>query len=182
LEPVLIGVSVRDDSRIMQTMIVPMTPKLVRGFHAALDSVAREGRWLAMLEAPSLDAARRFVRNGAKAGAIHHVALVDDLVIGWCDVNRPPFPTQRHSGTLGMGIVEGHRGHGVGTALLAATLDAADKIGLTRIELRVRTDNEVAIRLYLRFGFVTEGSCRQYLRVAGQYHDTLIMARLRELA
>jgi hypothetical protein len=36
----------------MQTMIVPLTPNLVRGFHAALDSVAREGRYLAMIEAP----------------------------------------------------------------------------------------------------------------------------------
>jgi GNAT superfamily N-acetyltransferase len=77
------------------------------------------------------------VRNGVKAGAIHYVALVDDLVIGWCDINRPVYPTQRHSGVLGMGIVSGHRARGVGSALLSASLADADSIGLTRVELRV---------------------------------------------
>jgi len=163
----------------MQTVIVPLTPNLVRGFHAALDSVAREGRYLAMLEAPPLDAARRFVRNGVKAGAIHYVALVDDQVIGWCDINRPVYPTQRHSGVLGMGIVSGHRARGVGNALLSASLADADSIGLTRVELRVRTDNAAAIHLYEKSGFVTEGTCRKYLHSEGRYHDTLIMARLR---
>ena len=163
----------------MDAEIVPITPQLVRGFHAALDSVAREGRWLAMIEAPSLAAARSFVRNGAKTGAVHYVALVGRQVIGWCDVNRTRHAMQRHSGTLGMGIVAGFRGRGIGRALMTATLSDADALGLTRVELRVRTDNAAAIRLYERFGFVVEGNCRNYLHSHGAYHDALIMARLR---
>jgi RimJ/RimL family protein N-acetyltransferase len=162
----------------MHAAIVPITPGLVRGFHAALDSVAREGRYLAMLEAPPLAAARAFVRNGAKMGSIHYVALVDDTVVGWCDVSRSRYPTQRHSGTLGMGIVDGHRGCGIGRDLLSATLAQADALGLTRIELRVRADNEPAIRLYGKFGFATEGACPRYLMSDGRYFDALIMARL----
>jgi RimJ/RimL family protein N-acetyltransferase len=163
----------------MQIAIVPITPRLVRGFHAALDSVAREGRFLAMLEAPPLAAARSFVRNGARAGAIHNVAVAGRQVIGWCDVNRTRYATQRHSGTLGMGIVAGYRGQGIGGDLLATTLADADALGLTRIELRVRTDNAPAIRLYERSGFSVEGTCRRYLHANGAYHDALIMARLR---
>ena len=78
-----------------------------------------------------------------------------------------------------MGIVSGHRARGVGNALLSASLADADSIGLTRVELRVRTDNAAAIHLYEKSGFVTEGTCRKYLHSEGRYHDTLIMARLR---
>ena len=34
--------------------IVPITLEHVEGFHAALDAVSRERRWLAMVEAPPL--------------------------------------------------------------------------------------------------------------------------------
>jgi RimJ/RimL family protein N-acetyltransferase len=164
----------------MSATIVPMLPRHVRGFHAALDSVAREGRYLALAEAPPLPAARRFIRNSIAGGSVLFVALVDDSVVGWCDVARLGWITQRHSGTLGMGVVAAHRGRGLGRALLAATLERADEVGITRVELRVRVDNEPAIRLYRAFGFVTEGRCRDYLRfAAGEHHDAWLMARVR---
>ena len=164
----------------MSATIVPMLPRHVRGFHAALDSVARERRYLAMVEAPPLAAARRIIRNGIAGGSVLFVALVDGVVVGWCDVARLVWSTQRHSGTLGMGLVAGHRGRGLGRALLAATLDRADEVGITRVELRVRIDNEPAIGLYCAFGFVTEGRSRDYLRFdQWESHDVWLMARVR---
>jgi RimJ/RimL family protein N-acetyltransferase len=163
----------------MAVRIVPLLPRHVRGFHEALDSVAREGRFLAMVEAPPLAAARRFVRNGAAAGSVQFVALVEDAVVGWCDISRLAWVTQRHSGTLGMGVIAARRGRGIGRALLEAALARADEVGLTRVELRVRTDNAAAIRLYERCGFEVEGTCRRYLVHEGRAHDALIMARLR---
>jgi hypothetical protein len=94
----------------MTTRIVPLLPRHVRGFHAALDGIAREGRFLAMTEAPPLAAARRFIRNGVAAGSLQFVALIDDTVVGWCDISRLPHAAQRHSGTLGMGVVAAQRG------------------------------------------------------------------------
>jgi RimJ/RimL family protein N-acetyltransferase len=163
----------------MTVRIVPLLPRHLRGFHAALDSVAREGRFLAMIEAPPLDATRRFLRNGTAAGSVQLVALVDDTVVGWCDVSRAAWNTRRHSGTLGMGVIASHRGRGIGRALLETTLARAGEAGITRVELRVRTDNTAAIRLYERCGFEVEGTCRRYLVHDGRSHDALLMARLR---
>ena len=112
----------------MTARIVPLLPRHVRGFHAALDSVAREGRFLAMIEAPPLAAARRFVRNGTAAGSVQFVALVDEVVVGWCDISRLAWIAQRHSGTLGMGVIAPQRGRGVGRALLDATLARAARL------------------------------------------------------
>lgn len=159
--------------------IVPIGKEHLTGFHAALDRVAREGRYLAMLQAPPFPRTRRFVLDSLSDGAIHFVALAaDETVVGWCDLRPKAAVTLRHSAVLGMGVVEEFRSRGVGSRLLAATLSRADARGFRRAELVVRADNHVAIALYRRYGFDEEGRCRQYLRLHGEDHDALLMARL----
>ncbi|MGI9247341.1 MAG: GNAT family N-acetyltransferase [Steroidobacteraceae bacterium] len=158
--------------------IVPLGKEHLPGFHAALDRIAREERYLAMLQAPTFTRTRRIVLESLREGAIHLVALIADEVVGWCDLRPKAAVMLRHSAVLGMGVVAEWRGQGLGTRLLASALDMADARGIRRSELVVRADNAPAIALYRRFGFVEEGRCRQYLRHAGIDHDALIMARV----
>ena len=159
--------------------IVPIGREHLAGFHEALDRIARESRYLAMLQAPSFARTRRFVLDSLRDGAIHLVALADDeTVVGWCDLRPKAAATLRHSAVLGMGVIAPFRGRGVGSQMLGAVLTAADARGLRRTELIVRADNHPAIALYRRFGFAEEGRCRQYLRIDGEDHDALLMARL----
>ena len=162
----------------MNWQVVPIERRHIAGFREVIDGVAREGRWLAMLEAPPAARVRNFVLGGLRAGNPQFVAVDGARVVGWCDVTRKSHETLRHSGTLGMGVAASHRGAGVGTALLAATLEAASARGLTRVELVVREDNAAAIALYLRHGFETEGRLRRYLVLDGRAFDALQMARL----
>ena len=159
--------------------IVPIARHHLAGFHTVLDHVARERRYLAMLEAPSFVRTRRFVLDSLKAGAIHLVAVAGyDEVVGWCDLRPRSAPTLRHGAVLGMGIIAPYRGLGLGTRMLAATLERAQQAGLTRAELIVRADNAAAIALYRRFGFAEEGTLRNYMLVDGVACDALQMARL----
>jgi ribosomal protein S18 acetylase RimI-like enzyme len=162
----------------MTVEIVPMRRRHIAGFREVLDEVAREGRYLAFLEAPPLPQVRRFVLNNLRSGAPQIAAVDDDVVIGWCDITPRTHTALRHSGVLGMGLAASHRGLGIGTRLLAAALEAASLRSLTRIELVVRTDNAPAIALYRRYGFEIEGTCRAYLVIDGCPHDALLMARL----
>ena len=162
----------------MPIEIVPMQRRHIAGFRAVLDGVARERRFLAFLEAPPMDRVRRFVLGNLKSGTAQFVAVDGDAVVGWCDVTPRGHETLRHSGTLGMGIAASHRGQGIGTRLVTATLAAAAVDGLSRVDLTVRTDNTPAIALYRRFGFETEGTCRRYLRVDDAWFDVMLMARL----
>ena len=155
-----------------------MERRHIAAFREVLDGVAREGRYLAFLEAPPLARVRRFVLNGLGNGTAQFVALDDVQVVGWCDITPKTHEALRHSGVLGMGVVATHRGQGIGTRLLAATIDTAVGRGLRRIELTVRSDNAPAIELYRRFGFEFEGSCREYMHVGDQYYDALLMARV----
>lgn len=109
------------------------------------------------------------------------VAVVNDRVVGMFDViTFPNRPRRRHVGAIGMCVHDEWQGKSIGTALMRAGLDLADKwLNLTRLELEVYTDNEPAIRLYERFGFEHEGTLRQHAFRDGRYVDSYMMARLR---
>jgi ribosomal protein S18 acetylase RimI-like enzyme len=158
--------------------IVPIAEQHIDGFHAALDSVAREHKYLAFLEAPPLAEVRKFVQQSIAERAPQFVAIADERVVGWCDALPKPRPALRHSSVLGLGVISAYRGQGIGPALLQATLEAAKARGMSRIELTVRVDNERAKRLYESFGFATEGLCRRHMRVDGEYKDSWLMALL----
>jgi len=162
----------------MDVRIVPIDKRHVAGFREVLDAVARERRWLSMTEAPPLADVRRFVVGNLRSGAPQFVALDDGRVVGWCDVVPRPRETMRHTGVLGMGLAASHRGQGLGARLLATTLEAAEAAGITRVELMVLVDNAVAVALYRRYGFETEGRCRRYLVIDGVERDAWLMAKV----
>ncbi|MEW6400505.1 MAG: GNAT family N-acetyltransferase [Chloroflexota bacterium] len=114
-------------------------------------------------------------------GAFNLLACVEDEVIGQMGLHTlPNNPRRRHVGQIGMAIRDDWQGKGAGAALMQAGVDLADKwLNLTRLELEVYTDNEVAIRLYRKFGFVIEGTLVRFAYRDGQYVDVYAMARLR---
>jgi L-phenylalanine/L-methionine N-acetyltransferase len=86
---------------------------------------------------------------------------------------------RRHAMVLGITVSASAQGQGVGTALMAALCEQADRwLGMLRIELTVFADNAVAQRLYQKFGFEVEGRLRGYALRDGVYADVLAMARL----
>lgn len=85
----------------------------------------------------------------------------------------------RHVAGLYIAVAPAWWGRGVSRELMRRVLDWADNwAGLLRVELGVYTDNERAIALYRRFGFVTEGVQRANSLRNGEYADTMLMARL----
>lgn len=86
---------------------------------------------------------------------------------------------QSHAALLHMGVHDAHAGQGVGTALLAALTDTADRwLGLRRLELTVYVDNAPALALYRRFGFEVEGTLRCFALRDGRFVDAHIMGRV----
>ena len=90
-----------------------------------------------------------------------------------------PHVRRCHVMGLGISVAPHAQRQGVGSALMAALCDYADRwAGVLRIELTVYIDNAVAQRLYRRFGFEVEGTFRGYALRDGGYVDALSMARL----
>ena len=128
---------------------------------------------------PSVETWRR--RLSGPDEKVHSlVAVVEGEVVGELSLIVSDTPRRRHVGEIGMAVRDDRQGIGAGTALMEAALELADRwIGLTRIELQVYTDNEQAISLYKRFGFVVEGTHRSYALRDGRHVDALSMARLK---
>jgi len=108
------------------------------------------------------------------------VAELDGTVVGAAGLHPAGVsPRRRHVLLLGISVLPEAQGHGVGSALMAALCDYADRwAGVLRIELGVYTDNDKAIGLYKKFGFGIEGTMRGYAMRDGQFADTFAMARL----
>jgi len=86
---------------------------------------------------------------------------------------------RRHAADLGLVVAPQAQGQGIGSALMDALLDYADRWAmLLRIELTVYADNARAIALYRRHGFEVEGTLRAYALRDGHFVDVLAMARL----
>jgi putative acetyltransferase len=108
------------------------------------------------------------------------VATVEGRVVGHANLHLEPSPRRRDCGSIGMAVHDEFQGQGVGSALMRALMDLADNwYGLRRLELTVYSDNAAAVGLYEKFGFVIEGTGRQYARRNGELVDAYYMARLR---
>lgn len=160
----------------MGPSIVAIAESHADGFHACVDAVARERRYLAQWEAPPLEQMRGFVRGNVASDAPQFVALEGPLVIGWCDILPAWGQAVRHRGRVGMGLLPAYRGQGLGRALLSTCLAKAGIQGITRVELEVRADNERAIRLYEKCGFATDVVKRQGMCFDGVYYSVLEMS------
>lgn len=162
----------------MNAVVRESTPADAESFRACLDAVARERRWLAMVEAPPLDEVRAFLERQRRLGMIQLVAAEGARVVGWCDVIPKPIEGFRHSSDLGMGLLPEQRGRGLGRALLEGTLARARRAGVLRVELEVYASNAAAIALYEGCGFRHEGRRRRARLLDGAFEDVVEMALL----
>ncbi len=73
------------------------------------------------------------------------------------------------------------QGMGVGTKATMKILEAAfDRFGLERVYLNVLSDNERAIHLYEKCGFIYEGEFRNHLFLRGEYKSLKWYSMLRK--
>ncbi|PYK17755.1 MAG: GNAT family N-acetyltransferase [Verrucomicrobia bacterium] len=108
------------------------------------------------------------------------VAVIDGEVVGVIGLHTSSRPRVNHRAEIGMMVRDDWQGKGIGTAMMQAVVDLADRwLNLTRIELTVFTDNETAIALYRKFGFEIEGTLRKYAFRDGEFVDTYAMARVK---
>lgn len=152
------------------------------GDYAAVQAIYAAPRAQAgtlQLPFPSLDLWRQRMQ-AVDPNAHLLVACAGDDLVGQLGLYVSANPRRRHVGELGMGIRDDWQGRGVGTALLAAAIDLADRwLQLHRLELQVYADNAAGVALYARHGFVEEGRHRDYAYRDGVFVDALALARLR---
>ena len=160
----------------MTIQIEPIQLVHVEQFHAVLDAVASERKYLPVFRAPSLEQMHTFVEHTIATEQPQFVALHKGRVVGWCDILARSDPIREHVGTVGMGLLHDYRGKAIGRRLLVRTLEAANSFGFRRIELKVRASNAAAIGLYNSLGFTEEGRLKDDVLIDGAFDSTVCMA------
>lgn len=103
------------------------------------------------------------------------LALADGALVSVGSLEAPPRKRLAHTAELALSVSKSHWGQGVGTAMMTALIGHARAQGLSLLHLGVRADNERAIRLYQRFGFVKSGLLPGFIKVEGICHDEITM-------
>lgn len=170
-------------SCVKETMLFQLEPLQEAHFeqlHHLFDAVCRERRFLSFTEAGPKEQTFAYYREVVLSGHTHFVAVQDDQVVGWCDILPVIGQMRSHVGVLGLGVAAEARGKGVGRALIQAAITKATERGLSRIELKVHSENHVALALYRSIGFVSEGTQHRGWHLDGRYFDIHHMARVGE--
>jgi len=162
----------------LQISFEPLGEEHIESFHRCLDSIAKERKHLAFIEAPPLDSTRNFILTNISNNVPAFIAILEDDVVGFCDIRPNHLEGFKHSGTLGMGVLNKFRRHGIGQKLTEQTISLARQQGLERIELEVFASNTPAINLYKKLGFQVEGVKKKARKLDGVYDDLIEMALL----
>ncbi len=113
---------------------------------------------------------------GASQGSVAMAGLIGGDIVASLTFNTGFKSRTQHVGEVGMTVRRTLWGQSVGTAIAGTFLDwARREPSVTKVNLRVRTDNQRALALYQRLGFEVEGTLRRDIRVDGQYFDHYAM-------
>jgi len=85
-----------------------------------------------------------------------------------------------HVGFIGIAIKKGFRGVGIGTEMMKTLEEQAKKVGLKVLALSVFANNQHAINLYKKVGFVETGRIPKRFFKNGAYIDEIIMTKTLE--
>lgn len=90
-------------------------------------------------------------------------------ILGFCGM----FDVAGEAHITNIAVLPEQRGRGIAGEMVAAMIKNATINGCEAITLEVRVSNQAAIRLYRKFGFVTEGIRKRYYSDNGE--DAFIM-------
>lgn len=100
-----------------------------------------------------------FLKEKAESSnEIQIVAVVDGVVAGTAGIEAVGSKYKlKHRAELGIAILKEYWGLGLGKALMEACIECAKEAGYTQLELNAVAENERAVALYKKMGFVEYG-------------------------
>lgn len=103
-------------------------------------------------------------------------AFLDDTVVAQLSFSGGSRPRTRHTGEFGVSVMKKYWRLGIATELIKYMLEwARDTRIIRKVNLRVRSDHEGAIRLYESLGFTYEGTTTREFCITSTFYDSIHM-------
>ena len=119
----------------------------------------------------ALDAVRRAERDHREGTGLIFGVQIDGRFVGQFTVSNVHWGAMS-SGMLGYWIVSDWAGRGLGSLVAALVLDlVVGELGLHRVEVCVRPENERSLGLCRGLGLVEEGLRPRFMHIAGEWAD-----------
>ena len=104
------------------------------------------------------------------------IAEIAGMFAGCITFKGGDKPRIQHVGDFGCSVLKEFWKLGIGSTLLETLIEWAKSSGIIKkLNLRVRLDNDRAIRLYERFGFVREGLTTREHFIDSKFYDSIFM-------
>lgn len=104
------------------------------------------------------------------------LSLVGNKVIGCLHFEGRARPRIQHTGEFGVSVLKDYWDKGIGTEMVQELIQWAQASEIIRkLNLRVRSDNTRAIRIYEKLGFIQEGLIAREFFISGEFYDFIYM-------
>ncbi|MFC4542038.1 GNAT family N-acetyltransferase [Halosolutus amylolyticus] len=164
-------------SETLEFHIRPARQEDLSGIVGAIRQVAEERTYIeAESVADEIDHEETLLRHNELESRMFFVATVDDEVVGWVHLHAPELEKLAHTAELTVGVLEGYRGHGIGSHLLARGLEWAGSNGFEKVYQSVPSTNEEAIEFLEEHDWETEAVREDHYKLDGRYVDEVMMA------
>lgn len=151
--------------------------------HAFYTQVVQESQHALVCQEnlPSLSHLREKIENAEKSSSEIYLGVFDDAkVIGRLRfrVALPDHPWAKHVGEFGMIVLKQYWNQGIGSQLLKLMETFAIERGVSRIEAKVRANNDRGIALYRAAGFKIEGIREKGAFINNHFVDEYFIAKI----
>ena len=123
----------------------------------------------------------RTLRARARRGqAMPFVTTYDDAMVGQLTVGGITWGSARWA-NIGYWVTRSHAGRSITPTAVALVCDhLLHSVGLHRIEISIRPENQASLRIVEKLGFTKVGLAPRYLHIAGDWRDHLVFQILAE--
>ncbi len=153
----------------------PAEPDDAAALVALQRSIYQEGRWFVGDGPAAVETLARRLRALDETMSLFLVATPE--LAGWLELSRLTPARLRHVAVLTLAVGAPWRRQGLGRGLLERAYPWAERVGVEKIQLNVRSNNHAALSLYESQGFTVEGREVRQIREDSRYEDNLIMAK-----
>lgn len=106
------------------------------------------------------------------------IVAITDEVVGWAALSPVSGkPHYRGVAEVSVYVDEGHRGRGIGSALLEELVRQSEVSGTWTLQSSIFPENTASVRLHERHGFRLMGRRERIAQLNGAWRDTVIMER-----